>query len=75
MSTERLIRISIHFRRKKGMSEQEFHDHYANIHGPLVTSWALRRGIVKYVQVRKMNLCRILRFVIQIHAAIPFEIG
>lgn len=35
------------------MSENEFNNYWAYEHGPLVTEWLLRCGIIKYVQVCK----------------------
>jgi hypothetical protein len=51
MSTEELIRVTVFANRNNKLSESEFNDHWANKHGPLVTSWLQRHGIVKYVQV------------------------
>jgi hypothetical protein len=51
MSTEELIRITVFANRNAKLSEDEFNDHWANEHGPLITSWLQRHGIVKYVQV------------------------
>ena len=51
MSTEELIRITVFANRNAKLSEDEFNDHWANKHGPLITSWLQRHGIVKYVQV------------------------
>ncbi|KAI4634198.1 uncharacterized protein J4E87_001369 [Alternaria ethzedia] len=50
MSTEELIRITVFANRNAKLSEDEFNDHWANKHGPLITSWLQRHGIVKYVQ-------------------------
>lgn len=36
MATSEKIRMCLLIPRKKGMSEKEFHSHWANIHGPLV---------------------------------------
>lgn len=47
---ERYVRISILVKRKPGISEQEFHSHWANIHGPLVGPLLIKHGIVKYTQ-------------------------
>jgi len=51
MSTEELIRITVFANRNAKLSEDEFNDHWANKHGPLITSWLQRHGIIKYVQV------------------------
>ncbi|KAJ9497334.1 hypothetical protein H2202_007138 [Exophiala xenobiotica] len=36
MSTEPKLRLALLIPRKKGMTEEEFHHHWANIHGPLI---------------------------------------
>lgn len=61
MSTEKLVRITIFARRKEGISEDDFDRYWATNHGPLISDWLLRNGIVKYVQVRKHHLCRSYR--------------
>ncbi|OAA62524.1 Dimeric alpha-beta barrel [Niveomyces insectorum RCEF 264] len=50
MNTEPLIRVTVCVKRKKGTTEQEFHEYWANKHGPLALQWLLRCGIVRYVQ-------------------------
>lgn len=50
-STEGLIRITAFVNRKKDISEEQFHKYWAEYHGPLVTSWAIRCGVIKYNQV------------------------
>ena len=52
MNTELLVRVTVSINRKKGTTEEQFHSYWANRHGPLVSDWLLRSGIVKYVQVR-----------------------
>lgn len=52
MSTENLIRITVLAKRNPKLSESEFHTHWAEKHGPLVTSWLQRHGVVKYTQVK-----------------------
>lgn len=47
------IRIVTFFTRKEGLTEAEFHDHWANIHGPLVAPWALQYGVNRYTQVHR----------------------
>lgn len=44
-------RIMTFFTRKAGMTEQEFHNHWTNTHGPLVVPWALQYGVNRYTQV------------------------
>ncbi|EXF73916.1 hypothetical protein CFIO01_10566 [Colletotrichum fioriniae PJ7] len=43
-------RIITFFTRKAGMTEQEFHNHWTNTHGPLVVPWALQYGVSRYTQ-------------------------
>ncbi|KAL0778973.1 hypothetical protein CaCOL14_003457 [Colletotrichum acutatum] len=43
-------RIITFFIRKARMTEQEFHDHWTNTHGPLVVPWALQYGVNRYTQ-------------------------
>ncbi|KAI3557467.1 hypothetical protein CABS01_16329 [Colletotrichum abscissum] len=43
-------RIITFLTRKAGMTEQEFHDHWTNTHGPLVVPWALQYGVNRYTQ-------------------------
>ncbi|CAN9454407.1 unnamed protein product [Alternaria alternata] len=50
MSTEELVRVTVLANRNPKLSETEFNDHWTNRHGPLITSWLQRHGIVKYVQ-------------------------
>lgn len=51
MNTEPLIRITVCVNRKKGTTEKEFNDYWANHHGPLAIPWLKRCGILRYVQV------------------------
>lgn len=45
------VRIVTFFTRKEGLTEAEFHNHWTNIHGPLVAPWALQYGVNRYTQV------------------------
>ncbi|KAG9240257.1 EthD domain-containing protein [Calycina marina] len=47
---EKLIRVSVHLKRKPGISEDAFNKYWAYTHGPLATEWLLRCGIIKYTQ-------------------------
>jgi hypothetical protein len=51
MSTENLIRVTVLAKRNPDLSEAEFHAHWANKHGPLITSWLQKYGVIKYTQV------------------------
>ncbi|KAF2134935.1 hypothetical protein P153DRAFT_278435 [Dothidotthia symphoricarpi CBS 119687] len=50
MSSEQLIRVTVLANRNPKLSESEFNHHWAHKHGPLITSWLQRHGVVKYVQ-------------------------
>lgn len=39
MSSSDKLRLCLLIPRKKGLTEEEFHKHWADIHGPLVTEW------------------------------------
>ena len=51
MSTEGLTRISVFANRNPSLSEEEFHAHWTEKHGPLVSSWLQKHGIIRYTQV------------------------
>jgi hypothetical protein len=51
MSTDQLIRITVCARRNPELSEEEFNNHWANKHGPLITSWLRQHNCVRYIQV------------------------
>lgn len=51
MSTQNLIRISVFANRNPSLSEEQFHAHWTEKHGPLVSSWLQKHGIIKYTQV------------------------
>jgi hypothetical protein len=51
MSSDQLIRITVCAKRNPNLSEEEFNNHWANKHGPLITQWLRTHGCVKYVQV------------------------
>ncbi len=46
-----MVKVSVMLKRKPGMSEQEFHHYWKNVHGPLVLGVTeLMRHFRKYVQ-------------------------
>lgn len=51
MSLQKLVRISVLVTKKDGITDEEFHKHWAIVHAPLVQSLLVRHGIVKYTQV------------------------
>ena len=67
MSTEQLIRITVFANRNPILSEDEFNDHWKNKHGPLITSWLQRHGVVKYVQVRHHSSYTMLHIPLAVH--------
>ncbi|KAF2030956.1 hypothetical protein EK21DRAFT_64200 [Setomelanomma holmii] len=50
MSTDQLIRVTVCAKRNPKLTEDEFNDHWANRHGPLITSWLQKHNCVRYVQ-------------------------
>jgi hypothetical protein len=66
MSTESLIRVTVFVNRKPGTTEDEFNKYWAYKHGPLVTDWLQRNGIIKYVQVCLLSLPSLLVFPISV---------
>ncbi|KAF2822948.1 hypothetical protein CC86DRAFT_409722 [Ophiobolus disseminans] len=56
MSNDQLIRITVCARRNPKLSEDEFNDHWANKHGPLITSWLQKHNCVKYVQYHTVSV-------------------
>ncbi|KAJ9603794.1 hypothetical protein H2200_011980 [Cladophialophora chaetospira] len=54
MSTSDKIRLCLLIPRKKGMSEAEFHSHWANQHGPLVSDTLIKYGIIEYNQFHRI---------------------
>ncbi|KAG9201250.1 hypothetical protein G6514_005981 [Epicoccum nigrum] len=50
MTRENLIRISVFANRNPSLSEEEFHTHWTEKHGPLVSSWLQKHGIIRYTQ-------------------------
>ncbi|KAI0166110.1 EthD domain-containing protein [Xylariaceae sp. FL1272] len=38
-------------KRKPELTVEEFYDHWANVHGPLVKPWAERFGLIGYTQI------------------------
>jgi hypothetical protein len=55
MSTNQLIRVTVCAKRNAKLTEDEFNNHWANKHAPLITDWLQRHGCVKYVQVQNTS--------------------
>ena len=51
MSKPTIYRVTTFFRRHPDIAEDEFYDYWYNVHGPLVTPWALKHGVMEYTQV------------------------
>ncbi|KAF3904011.1 hypothetical protein AA313_de0205182 [Arthrobotrys entomopaga] len=51
MSTEPYIRVSVCFKKNPTLSDEQFHDYWANNHGPLCTEWMKKFGLLRYVQM------------------------
>ena len=45
-----LYKVTIHAKRREGMSEADFHRHWTDIHAPKVSHWLRKHGIVGYTQ-------------------------
>lgn len=48
---QKLLRFTMLVHRVKGMSEDDFHEHWSNRHQAIVKEWLQKHGCVKYVQV------------------------
>jgi hypothetical protein len=55
MTEKTVYRITVFFKKRPDLTEQQFSDHWRNVHGPLVIPWALHHGVLGYVQVQLMN--------------------
>ncbi|KEF58648.1 uncharacterized protein A1O9_06574 [Exophiala aquamarina CBS 119918] len=55
MSSSGKLRLCLLIPRKKGITEEEFHRHWANIHGPLVTDWMSKYGVIVYNQFHRVQ--------------------
>ena len=53
MQMNRLLKLTLYAKRKEGMTEQEFREHWTDKHRPLVSEWLLKHGIVRYAQVSR----------------------
>ncbi|KAH7409806.1 hypothetical protein DE146DRAFT_674671 [Phaeosphaeria sp. MPI-PUGE-AT-0046c] len=50
MSADQLVRVTVCAKRNPKLTEDEFNEHWANKHGPLISGWLKTYGCVKYVQ-------------------------
>ncbi|KAJ6263438.1 hypothetical protein Dda_2001 [Drechslerella dactyloides] len=50
MSMEKLVRITIVFKKNPSLSDEQFHEYWAHTHAPLCTDWLRKFGIIKYTQ-------------------------
>lgn len=50
------IRITFFLTKNPNITEAEFHDHWSNHHGPLVSPWLKQYGVLEYNQVRIISL-------------------
>jgi len=44
--------VQIYFRKKKDISEEEFHEHWASDHANIALDGLIEHGIINYTQVR-----------------------
>lgn len=49
---EDLLRVTAFMYRKEGLTEEEFHHHWSNIHGPKMIELSQKYGVLEYRQVR-----------------------
>jgi hypothetical protein len=47
---QRIYRFSLHVHKRADITNAEFSEHWRSKHGPLVTDWLRRYGILKYAQ-------------------------
>lgn len=47
----KVLRVSIHLKRREGLSVEEFNRYWSEQHGPLVRPLIQKYGILKYTQV------------------------
>ena len=52
---QRLTKVNMFLKRRSEITEEEFHEHWSKSHGPLVSSWLQRLGVIQYEQVRPHN--------------------
>jgi hypothetical protein len=45
------IQILMYIRRKPDLTLDQFYEHWENVHGPTVISWAEKHGFERYQQV------------------------
>ncbi len=45
-----MVRLTCLLRRKPGMTPAEFHEHWRNVHGPLIASSESGRAVLRYEQ-------------------------
>jgi len=50
-----VIRLTCMLRRKAGMSREEFHDHWINVHGPLIARSKSGSYVLRYEQHPRTN--------------------
>ncbi|ETN37506.1 uncharacterized protein HMPREF1541_07128 [Cyphellophora europaea CBS 101466] len=54
MADTEKVRMCLLIPRKKGISKEEFYDHWANVHGPLVAPTLIKYGVSNYVQFHRI---------------------
>ena len=50
-----MVRLTCMLRRKAGMSREEFHDHWINVHGPLIRNSKAGSFVLRYEQHPRTN--------------------
>jgi len=58
MAGKKQYRITTFFKKRPDLTEQQFYDHWGNVHGPLVIPWALHHGVLEYTQYQTPETLR-----------------
>lgn len=53
---QQVYRMSMYFKKKKDITEEEFNRHWSEVHGPLVRPLLEKYGCLRYTQVRQSRL-------------------
>ncbi|RAH66135.1 EthD domain-containing protein [Aspergillus aculeatinus CBS 121060] len=51
---EPLIRLTLLLKKRNDITHEEFHHHWTHVHGPLVSAWLRRHGVIRYVQYHQL---------------------
>ncbi|KAE8152363.1 EthD domain-containing protein [Aspergillus avenaceus] len=45
-----VIRLTLMLKKRKDLTDEQFHRHWTHVHGPLVSAWLAGHGVIKYSQ-------------------------